>query len=347
MKILVYGAGSVGLYIGGRLSLAGQEVSLVMRPGPATRINDNGLSIEDGRESFSVQPEAFGSLRQAVMGDQDYDVVIMAMKSYDLERSVNELAAFYRSPKHIITLQNGIGIEESVAKQFGAERVTSGSVTIPITIDASNTVQVERQGRGVSLAAVANGGDVGHWVQLFNDANIATTAVSSYRSMKWSKALLNMMGNASSAILNRHPNVVYKSDVAYTMEHRMLMEILAVMDALGIEAVNLPGAPAKWLSYALRLFPAGILKPILANQVSSGRGDKMPSFHIDLTNKKGKSEVFFHNGAVALAGRAAGVKTPVNAALADVLMQLTEEQIPWDSYSGRPRELAEQVRQYM
>lgn len=50
MEILVYGAGAVGGYLGGKLALAGRRVTLVARPDTAEAINRDGLHItEDNR----------------------------------------------------------------------------------------------------------------------------------------------------------------------------------------------------------------------------------------------------------------------------------------------------------
>ena len=58
-----------------------------------------------------------------------------------------------------------------------------------------------------------------------------------------------------------------------------------------------------------------VLQPLLKKVVGSGRGAKMPSFHIDLMSKRGLSEVDYLNGAVVRFGMKAGIDTPVNLGL--------------------------------
>ena len=70
----------------------------------------------------------------------------------------------------------------------------------------------------------------GRWVSLFQEAGITAVGLEEYESMKWSKALLNMVGNATSAILAMPPGDVYRDPSGYELEVRMLREILAVMD---------------------------------------------------------------------------------------------------------------------
>ena len=72
----------------------------------------------------------------------------------------------------------------------------------------------------------------------------------------------------------------------------------------------------------------------------------MPSFHIDLTIGKGKSEVVYHNGAIAKVGKELGVPTPVNAALTDILWKLTLEKLDWREFNGKPSRLVQEVKRY-
>jgi 2-dehydropantoate 2-reductase len=173
-----------------------------------------------------------------------------------------------------------------------------------------------------------------------------TKAYKDYESMKWSKVLLNIIANATSAILNRRPGLIYRSDPIFDLEIKMLKETLAVMKAAGHKVVDLPAVPATKLAFSVKRLPRALLKPGLSKLVADGRGDKMPSFHIDLTTGKGKSEVVYHNGAIAKAGKEHGVPTPVNAALTDILWKLTLEELDWREFNGRPQRLIEEVKRY-
>ncbi len=51
MNILVYGAGAVGGYLGGKLALAGRLVTLVTRPDTAAAINHDGLQLTENGDT--------------------------------------------------------------------------------------------------------------------------------------------------------------------------------------------------------------------------------------------------------------------------------------------------------
>jgi 2-dehydropantoate 2-reductase len=164
--------------------------------------------------------------------------------------------------------------------------------------------------------------------------------------MKWSKALLNMIGNATSAILNRHPKLIYDYGPTFRVEKAMIKEMLAVMDKQKIKVVDLPGTSTTKLVFAIKRLPNALVQPVLTRVVSSGRGEKMPSFHIDLTARKPDNEVRFHNGAVAEYGRLVGVSTPVNLALNDIVMKLARGELDFETFNGNIKRLVTEVRKY-
>jgi 2-dehydropantoate 2-reductase len=346
MNILVYGAGAVGGYLGARLAQANHNVTLITRPIMADIINATGLEVHEGSSVIQTRPAAVISLRQAMLNNAAYDVMLVSMKSYDVEAAINELIAFCPDPPPLITLQNGIGIEELFVAQFGAERVIAGSLTTPLTLDTNQSILVERSDRGLALAPVQAKQNIGRWVELFQAAGVNTQACPDYKAMKWSKALLNMVGNASSAILNRHPKVIYGYEPTFRLEMVMLKEALAVMKKLKLKPLNLPGSPASRLAFGVQRVPPSLLKPILANMVAGGRGNKMPSFQTDLAAGKDKSEVLYHNGAVAKFGRLQNVATPVNTALTDILLKIAHKEIDYQEYNGKPDRLVAEVRKY-
>lgn len=345
MKILVYGAGAIGGYIGTRLSQSGHDVTFIVREITAEAINAYGMSvIEKGKESVA-HPSTATSIPQAFSDNQSYDLIILGMKSYDLFPALDPLIAFCPSPQMILTTQNGIGIENKLVAQFGENKIIAGSVTLPISKETSNRLVVEKDG-GLGLAPTSAKQPIKEWVRLFQQANINTSKYNNYESMKWSKALLNIVGNATSAILNRPPSVIYRSELMFDLELRMIKETIRVMQAKNLKIVDLPGYSSKNLAFAVRRMPKGLLKPILSNIVSTGRGHKMPSFHIDLSNRKGKSEVVYHNAAIAKAGKSVNVPTPVNAALATVLVKIVRRELDWREFDGRPKRLLAEVKKF-
>jgi 2-dehydropantoate 2-reductase len=346
MDILVFGAGAIGGYLGSRLLQNGHRVVMLDRQEMADAINADGFVIKEAGQTDRVAPMAVSTFEQALENSHDIDLIILGLKSYDLPLALEQLSPSCPDSVNILTVQNGIGIERPFIDQFGAERIIAASLTTPVSKENQNVLVIERSDRGLGLAPTLPDRDISKWVALFQDAGITTIGLDDYESMKWSKALLNMIGNATSAILSMTPGDIYRNSESYNLEIRMLREMLTVMSKKQLQVVDLPGPSAKSLTKALRWAPRFLLKPVLTKIVSKGRGDKMPSFYIDLTSGRGKSEVIFHNGAVAEAGKAAGVMTPVNQVLNDVLLKLTRNEIDRKIFEGKPDRLAAEVNTY-
>jgi 2-dehydropantoate 2-reductase len=156
--------------------------------------------------------------------------------------------------------------------------------------------------------------------------------------MKWSKMLTNLIANPASAILDMTAAEIFANRKLYKLEIEMLRECLAVMQAQNIAVVDLPGTPVKALAFAASL-PPWLSKPFLGRAAGSGRGAKMPSFHIDLHSGRSKSEVEFLHGAIVRAGEKVNVPTPVNKVLTETLLKLTNREIPLEEFAHQPEKL--------
>lgn len=348
MKVLVYGAGAVGCYLGASLAAGDHDVTLIARMIAAEAIRKAGLNLaQPAGPDLRVQPETLTSVRQAFLEGRTYDLLLLAMKSYDVQEALDPLIAFCPQPfPPIITLQNGIGIEKMVRETLETQNVIAASLTTPVSRPTPDHVNVERAGRGLALAPTRPEQDVRQWVKLFQDAGIQSRLIDDHRRMKWSKALLNMLGNATSAIINRHPATVYEYGPIFDLEMEMLREALTVMREMKLKVVDLPGVPTTRLIMARRFLPQFLLRPILSRIVAGGRGDKLPSFHIDLTGGRRENEVLYHNGAVAAAGERLGVATPVNEALNDILLKMARGEMDWQTFDGSPQRLIAEVEKY-
>src|SRR5262249_10159486 len=152
---------------------------------------------------------------------------------YDTAGALPTLEAL--DPQHILTLQNGIGNEELLAQRFGAGRVLSGAITTSVEVEAPGRVVVAKQG-GIGLAPMAaesrRAGD--RAPKALRAAGFDIRELADYRAMKWSKALLNMLGNATAAILDMSVAEVYADRRLVALERRAFLEALEVMRRLGI-----------------------------------------------------------------------------------------------------------------
>ncbi|MBN1305466.1 MAG: 2-dehydropantoate 2-reductase [Anaerolineales bacterium] len=350
LRILSFGAGAIGTYIGGSLAIAGHEIVFVERSEVATELRKRGLRLDlsaDKRQSIQealvVKPSAFvcaASLDEA-LNYGPFDVALFALKSFDTASALEEIKPLVGRMPPILCLQNGVDNEAAILSVLGPGKVIPATVTSAVGRRAAGDIVLEKL-RGMGVAA-------GHplsarLVEFFSEAGLNAKSFPEARDMKWSKMLTNLVSNATSAILDMTARQVFSDRNLYTLEMRQLREALAVMKAQNIRVVNLPGTPVKQLA-VVTVWP-GFIRPLVARILGSGRGGKMPSFHIDLHHGRGKSEVDWLNGAVVRAGEACGIPTPVNQLLRDTLSALTNGEMMVDEYAHQPEKLLHRLSQY-
>lgn len=344
LKILVFGAGAIGTYFGGSLILAGHQVVFVEQQKMVDQLREHGLRLDltlDERrktnEAYLIEPQKFvivPSLEEALKFGP-FDIALFALKSFDTPAALESMKPFAEKLPPILCLSNGVQNEQFIAQAFGEDKVIYGTVTTAIGRRGAGDIVLEKL-RGTGIAD-------GHplskkLVDAFNDAFLKCRLYAEPHSMKWSKMLTNLVGNPTSAIFNMTAAEVFADKNIYKIEIEMLSECLAVMAAQNFEVVDLPGTPVKALALAAKL-PLWLSKPFLSQAAGSGRGAKMPSFHIDLYSGRGKSEVEYLHGAVVNAGKKYNIPTPVNALLTKTLLSLTNNEIPLDEYDHQPEKL--------
>ena len=312
MNVYIVGAGAVGTFLGEELRRIGNAV---------TYAPSDGAGIEP----------------------LDVDLAIVAVKSFHTDAAIATLRRAIRNPAStaIMTPQNGVGNEEKLAAAFGAENVIAGALTIPVDRDKDGK-GVAARGGGLVFAPVGVASAHNWLLAAFGATGIPVSAAVDYRALKWSKLTLNIIANASCAILNVLPErLVHLPDV-FALEIRAIREVRAVMKALAIVPLDLPRYPVRALQSVATL-PAPVARLILASRVAGARGRKPPSLLLDLRAAKNRTEVDVLNGAVAAAARAAGVSAPVNTVLARVVSDIANMPQLWAKYRERPDALEAEV----
>lgn len=336
---LVFGAGAIGTYIGGSLALHGQRVVFLEQSSVVDELRQRGMRLDlvDG-EHHLPNPEVVGSVKEALTFGP-YDIAVFALKSYDTNSALQSLIPHKDELPAFLCLQNGVENETLLAEKLGKQRIIPGTVTSAIGRLAVGNIVVEKE-RGIGIAD-------SHDLSLLVATNLNASGLNAHliadaQSMKWSKMLTNLLANAIPAILDLTPAEVLSHPGLFDLEIKQLRETLMVMRVLDLQAINLPKTPVRLLALAVRGLPTRLSQPLIQRVAGRGRGAKMPSLHIDLHSKRGKSEVDFLNGAVARIGLQQGLATPVNQKLWEIFSALIMGKTPLDTYKQSPKKLLDQ-----
>lgn len=340
MRFLCFGVGAIGTYIGGSLALNGQEVVFLERPEGAAAARQSGLRLVlPGGERQIDAPIIVDSIEEA-LSRGPFDYAIVAIKSYDTPALIDMLRPHQAQLPPLICLQNGVENENHLRSLVGFSRVIPGTVTSAVGRLGVGQIVLERL-RGVGLAYVHP--HVLDLTTVFNQAGLNAQIYNHPNAMKWSKLLTNLPANATSAILNWTPAQVFSHPGIYRLEVAQFREALSVMRAWPLPVCDLPGTPVRALAWAFGYLPPLVSQPLLKRGLTKGRGDKMPSFHIDLYGGRTRSEVEYLNGAVARQAAAFKRFAPVNQSLTRILSALAAGDLPRETYANQPEKLLAEI----
>lgn len=295
MRICVLGAGALGCTIGGVLSEAGADVTLInVQPAQVEALNGQGLKMtEDGVER-TVKVKAATSC----VGLAPVDLVIVLVKSFHTRAAIEGAAAIIGDDTLVMSLQNGLGHEDILADVVGRQHVLAGKTYVGGVLLGPGRIRVGYRGKETIIGELD--GRVSERVrrvaELFNRAGLTTTVSDNILGTIWDKLLVNVATGALSGITGLAYGGLYRVPEVEACAVAAVAEAMAVAEAAGVRLATRAPRDA-WVKAAEGLpaeFKASMLQSI-------EKGDP--------------TEIDFINGAVVDRGRRLGVATPVNGAL--------------------------------
>jgi 2-dehydropantoate 2-reductase len=348
-QIMVIGAGAIGSLVAAQLAQAGHDVTLVGRGQVVDILRRQGVRVGSPQRALSLHklPVA-GSIAEALATMPRPWLAVLAVKSYHTASTLAELLAATSSPPPLLTLQNGVGNEELLASGLGADRVTAGAITTPVKVVEPGYVMAEGSSRHAGVANVARPTTVdraAEFASVLASAGFQAQHYQDWRNLKWTKLVMNLLCNASCALLGWSPAEVWSHDDMAMLEIAAWQEAIRTMQAQNLHLVDLGGYPLGRSQPLLVALPAPLLRRVLGRFVVSGRGGKMPSLYLDLERGRGCTEVDWLNGAVVRAAEAAGLLVPANSVLWQSLASVEQGIETRSHYRNRPEVLVERWRE--
>ncbi|MES2475342.1 MAG: 2-dehydropantoate 2-reductase [Verrucomicrobiota bacterium] len=232
-KIAVLGSGAIGLYYGGRLAAAGEDVSFLLRS-DYDAISRNGLTVESVHGDFTV-PIVQGYRTSEEIGP--VDLVIVAWKATANHQLATILPPLLHDGTRVLTLQNGLGNCELLAEIVGPERVLGGLCFVCINRLSPGLVSHSAGGRMTLGEWRASDGEALQKLERrFKAAGIQAVAVDNLEKSQWEKLIWNIPFNGLSVAEGGVTTDVLLANPAMEDEIRMLMtEVVAAARALGLD----------------------------------------------------------------------------------------------------------------
>lgn len=315
-RVTVLGAGSIGVFVGGKLAAAGAEVAFVGRPRILDEIAAHGLRLTDldgGDERIAA-----GGFRTETEPDSaaTADLVLVTVKSGQTAQAAAQLRDRVRPDALVIGLQNGIGNDAVIREELPGPVVAAGMVMFNV---AHNGEGHFHRGTDGSVA-VADVPALARFVPLFDRAGLPLDRRCDLRPVQWAKLLLNL-NNAVNALSGRPLR-----DELATRDYRRCLalaqgEALAVMRSAGIRPARLTVLPPRLMARLLTV-PDPVFERV-AGRVLAVDPLARSSMADDLALGR-RTEIDWLCGEIVNLGRMVGVPTPVNARLIE-LVRAAEE----------------------
>lgn len=138
MRIVMFGAGGVGGYFGGRLAEAGLDVTFIARGQHLAAMNKEGLRITSLQGDFSL-PSVQATDNPADLGV--VDTVIVAVKAWQVPDVAEAMRPLVGPDTVIVPLQNGVESPTQLADVLGESRVLGGFCRIVSYMTAPGHIQ--------------------------------------------------------------------------------------------------------------------------------------------------------------------------------------------------------------
>ncbi len=131
MHILVFGAGAVGGYFGGRLAQAGRNVTFIARGQHLRAMQRDGLSVRSIEGDFTIHPIRATADPSAV---EQADAVLVTVKAWQVPDAAAALRPLMGPGTFVVPLENGVEAPAQLAEILGTERVLGGMCKIISTV---------------------------------------------------------------------------------------------------------------------------------------------------------------------------------------------------------------------
>jgi len=304
MKIAIIGAGALGSLFGGLLAQSGQEVWL-FNPHfkeHIEKIKTDGLWIEQNGTSKCIKVKATCDIAEI----EEAELVGIFVKAYDTEAAVRAALPIIRAKTVVLSVQNGLGNLDIMARYVEKERLLGGITAQGATLLGPG--RIKWAGRGPTRLgafqpspktdAIAN-----RIIEMFNQAGIETAWEADIKRAVWEKLLINSGINALTALFGVK-NGVLVSDASLN----------EIMRAVLREAVTV--AQKRGFDFA---FDEIIRR---TEEVCHKTAENLSSMLQDVRRGK-QTEIDYINGAIVKEAERLGIPTPLNRLLTLLVKQGT------------------------
>jgi 2-dehydropantoate 2-reductase len=321
MRIGIMGAGAIGSIVGGLLTKAGHDVTLIDQwPAHVETMRTTGLRLSGGCGDHLISVKAL-HLHEAQGIQEPFETIFLAVKSYDTEWATMFAIRFLGEPDGVIVdFQNGIN-DERVAIIAGRHRTLGCVITIGAGMyEPGHAIRTDTAPIGFKIGEL-DGRDTARARRLVAvvDAVAGTRLTTNLFGERWSKLAVNCMANPLAGLSGYGSGEIFVHELPRRLAIQIGGEVIQVGRAAGHTVEPLYGIAAQRFVEAAGGSGMAELEAELA-ALGQGRSGGRPSLLQDVLRGR-RTEINELNGLVVAEGRRLGVPTPVNQAVVNEVLR--------------------------
>ena len=191
MKIAVVGCGAVGSYYGAKLCRAGQEVHFLLRS-DYEAVRQKGVTIRSIAGDFHVQPKCARTPEEIGV----CDMVLIGLKTTANDQFPKLLPPLVGPHTAVVTLQNGLGNKEQLARLFPPEQILGGLCFVCLNRVEPGVIHHLEYGTIVLGEFQRRAGPRTHELAaMFRDAGVPCKVTDNLAQAQWEKLVWNIPFN--------------------------------------------------------------------------------------------------------------------------------------------------------
>ncbi|MBK8808584.1 MAG: 2-dehydropantoate 2-reductase [Bacteroidales bacterium] len=242
MKICFFGVGGVGGYFGALVAKrykSQHEIYFIARGKHKDEIQTNGLTLKKsgGCEIINCMPD---KCEEQVDSIPICDIIVLSVKSYDLEKAVNEIAKISDSNTVILPLLNGVDIYERIRENLTAGIVLPSCVYLGTHIESPGVIF---QKGGSCKILFGNDplkpkGNLENLKSILTESEIEYNHETNVAVAIWSKFMFIASYGLVTATYNKTLGDVFADDELKNQTKSIMEEINALSQALNVPLPN-------------------------------------------------------------------------------------------------------------
>ncbi|MGD9075939.1 MAG: ketopantoate reductase family protein [Desulfobacteraceae bacterium] len=303
-KVAVVGIGATGAVVAAAL-LGRYPDSVLVDPklGWAEALTKKGISVS-GQITYEVPVKRFVSSIDEIKA-LDPNLIFVCTKTFHLQQVLEELKGLVKPGTKIISTHNGLGTEDVVAEEFGADAAFRMSLNFGVSLKAPGEVEVAFFNRPNYLGALTDDNrELGlEMARVLTEGGLDTQFVDDIKLHVWRKMIHKCSLSSICAVTDRSIGEILEYPPVREIADACFNEAMAVSKAMGYDLGE------NYIEASM-----GYLEKAKAHK---------DSMCYDLANKT-PTEIDFLGGKIVEYGRTEGVPTPYFVTMTNLVKALED-----------------------